>query len=431
MQNIIALILGGGKGTRLYPLTKYRSKPAVPLAGQYRIIDIPISNCINSGIRRMFVITQFNSKSLNHHINHTYRFDIYGGMFVDILAAEQTMESQDWYQGTADAVRRNIRYLEDYADCDLVLILSGDQLYRMDFSKLVAVHRESQAEMTLACLPVTEQKATGFGILKVAQRDNAMRIVDFVEKPKDESRLKYLACTREELEALGFHDPERNYLASMGIYLFDKKVLIEELRKDKSEDFGQHVIPKLITTRRVSPFLFNGYWEDIGTIASFHQANLALVAENPPFKLYTPEAPLYTNPRFLPPAYLDGCDIDKALIADGAIVMGGFLRNSIVGLRTLIQRNVTLQNTVVLGADYYEPLELRSPKAGHIPMGIGEHSIIKNAIIDKNARIGRHVRLENLKKLDYFDDPKCPGVYIRDGIIVIEKNATVPDFYEL
>lgn len=431
MQNIIALILGGGKGTRLYPLTKYRSKPAVPLAGKYRIIDIPISNCINSGIKRMFVITQFNSKSLNHHINHAYRFDIYGGMFVDILAAEQTMESHDWYQGTADAVRRNLRYLEDYSDCDTVLILSGDQLYRMDFSQLYKVHLESEADMTLACLPVSRSKASSFGILKISEREKKMRIVDFYEKPKEAERLKYLECSFEELQQLGFFDPNRTFLASMGIYLFKKKILIEELTKDNSTDFGQHIIPKMIQTRQVAPFIFNGYWEDIGTIASFHQANLALVAENPPFKLYTPEAPLYTNPRFLPPAYLDACDIKQALIADGTIIMGGYIHNSVIGLRTVIQRNVTLQNTVVLGADYYEPVELRSARPGHIPLGIGEGTIIKNAIIDKNARIGQNVRLENLKNLTHFDDNKCPGVYIRDGIIVVEKNATVPDFYEL
>ncbi len=431
MQNVIALILGGGKGTRLYPLTKYRSKPAVPLAGKYRIIDIPISNCINSGIRKMFVITQFNSKSLNHHINHAYRFDIYGGRFVDILAAEQTMESTDWYQGTADAVRRNLRYLEDYSECDTVMILSGDQLYRMDLEAYYWAHKESGADMTLACLPVAREKASSFGLLKVAPVDGRYRIIEFAEKPKEPARLKSLEASVEELKELGFNDPSRRHLASMGIYIFNKKVLIEELNRDLAQDFGHHIIPRMIQKGNVAPFIFNGYWEDIGTIASFHQANLDLVGDNPKFKLYTPEAPLYTNPRFLPPAYVDGADIDKALVADGSIIMGGHIRNSVIGLRSVIQMNVTLHNVVMLGADFFESVEQRTPSAGHIPLGIGEGSIIKNAIIDKNARIGRNVRLENTAgKMDY-DPPNCPGVVIRDGIIVIEKNATVPDFYKL
>ncbi len=423
MDKVIALILGGGKGTRLFPLTKDRSKPAVPLGGKYRIIDIPISNCINSDIRKMFVITQFNSKSLNHHINHAYRFDFYGSRFVDILAAEQTNERATWYQGTADAVRQNLRYILDQKNIEHVLILSGDQLYRMDFRKLHRWHTEQNADMTIATIPVEEDKVSAFGIMKTGTRSSGMRVLDFVEKPKEPKLISSLKSSPEVLEEFGVKDNSRSHLASMGIYLFNRDALVEELNKDGSLDFGHDIIPRMIREKEVAPYVFDGYWEDIGTIKAFHQANLDLVGENPRFELANVLYPLYTNPRFLPPAFIDGADIDKALIADGARIKGGRIHNSVVGIRSVVGINTVLNNVVMLGADYYETDFSRSEK---IALGIGEGSIIQNAIIDKNARIGKNVRLENKKGLLEYDVPD-KDIFIRDGILVIGRNGIVPD----
>lgn len=425
MDHILCLILGGGQGTRLYPLTKHRSKPAVPLAGKYRIIDIPISNCINSNIRKMFVITQFNSKSLNHHVNHSYRFDFYGHRFVDILAAQQTMESASWFQGTADAVRRNLKTLIDYHDCDTILILSGDQLYRMDFRELYKRHLDSEFDVTIAGIPVTRDKVSGFGIMKVNSIDDKLRITDFVEKPKDSKTISEFATSKEDLAELGFHDIRKKHIASMGIYMFKKDALVRELERDSSPDFGKDIIPRIIKERPVNPYLYEGYWEDIGTIRSFHQANLDLLGENPKFMVYKPGAPIYTNPRFLPPAFVDGADLDRAIIADGAIVKGGHIHNSVVGLRSVIQTNVTLYNAVLLGADYYD--DHKTLSSDEVPLGIGEDSIIRNAIIDKNVRIGKRVRLENTRNIQEYTPPEGKGVYIRDGLIVVEKNTTIKD----
>lgn len=374
----------------------------------------------------MFVITQFNSKSLNHHINHSYRFDFYGRRFVDILAAEQTVESKGWYQGTADAVRRNLRTILDYAECDTVLILSGDQLYRMDFRELYARHIESEAHVTIAGIPVEREKVSAFGLMRVREKSGKLRVTDFTEKPKDKATIDQFATSEEDLKELGFFDPQKRHIASMGIYMFQKDALVRELNRDDSPDFGKNIIPRIISEREVAPYLHDGYWEDIGTISSFHQANLDLLGENPRFVVYLPEAPLYTNPRFLPPAFIDGADLDRALIADGAMVKGGHIHNSVVGLRSVIQTNVTLQNVVMLGADFYETHNPRK-KSEEIPLGIGEGSIIRNAIIDKNARIGKKVRLENKKRLQNYDPPEGSGIYIRDGLIVIEKDTTIPD----
>lgn len=425
MENIISLILGGGKGTRLYPLTKSRSKPAVPFGGQYRIIDVPVSNCINSNILKMFVVTQFNSKSLNHHINHAYRFDTFSHGFVDILAAELTNDNVNWYQGTADAVRRNLRYIQDYSDCDTVLILSGDQLYRMDFRKLYEWHLDQKADMTLATLPVLESKVPSFGIMKVGQKDGLMRVKDFAEKPKDTPTIKDYRTSAADLNALGFADTRRAHLASMGIYMFKKEVLIEALTKSNEDDFGHNIIPNLIAEKEVAPYIFNGYWEDIGTIRSFHEANLALVGDNPAFELYRPDAPFFTNPRFLPPSFVDGADIDRAILGEGSRILGGFIHNSMIGVRSVIRNNATLKNVVMLGADFYEKPE--DAARAKVPMGIGEDCIIHDAIIDKNARIGKGVRITNEKQLTDYDPGGKAGYCIRDGIVVIEKNAIIPD----
>lgn len=424
MHNVIALILGGGKGTRLHPLTEARSKPAVPIGGKYRIIDIPVSNCINSDIRKMFVVTQFNSKSLNHHINHAYRFDIFSKRFVDILAAEQTYDNINWYQGTADAVRHNMRYIQDYDDCDTVLILSGDQLYRMDYRELYKFHIEQDADMTLATLPVPVEQVPSFGIMKITRDDEKYRVSDFAEKPKDFGIIQKYATSETVLKSLGFEDMTRTHLASMGIYMFKRKVLERVLTESSDPDFGHHIIPQLISSGGVAPYIFDGYWEDIGTIKSFHQANLDLVGENPTFKVYEPEAPFYTNPRFLPPAFIDGADMDATLVAEGARILGGHLRNSVVGLRSMIRTNTVLHNVVMLGADYYED---DLTENYDIPMGIGEGTVIKNAIIDKNARIGAGVKLENRKEYSHYDPHDDFQFYVRDGVIVVPKNAVIPD----
>jgi len=425
MRNVVALVLGGGRGTRLFPLTKYRSKPAVPLAGNYRLIDIPLSNCINSGLNRMYVLTQFLSVSLHRHIRRTYNFDQFSGGFVEILAAQQTIEhGTDWYEGTADAVRKNLRYLQQ-PWIDYVLILSGDQLYRMDYSRMLATHVDAGADVTIAALPVTRDAARGFGVMRLSDEG---RVEGFLEKPKDEEEIETVRMDPQWIEACGIDSKGRDCLASMGIYLFDKHTLLDVLLKTNYQDFGKEVFPAAIRARHVQAHLFDGYWEDIGTIKSFYEANLALAQTNPPFDLASETAPLYSRARFLPPTLVDGAQISNALIADGCWVEAGAkIENSVIGLRCHIGRNVTIRNSVVMGNDFYQSDEevAADTGGGRAPIGIGEGTAIEGAIIDKNARIGRNASIVN--KSNQTEADGTHGCYIRDGICVVEKDAELPD----
>ena len=423
MKNVIAFVLGGGRGTRLVPLTEFRSKPAVPLAGKYRLIDIPLSNSINSDINQIYVLTQFLSVSLHRHIRQTYRFDRFSGGFVEILAAQQTAGAgKDWYQGTADAVRKNLRYL-DQLHIDHVLILSGDQLYRMDYREMVATHVNADADATIACLPVTREAARGFGIMRT---DATGRVAGFLEKPGDDVDVSDFRIQRDWLPGEVPED-DRHYLASMGIYLFKREVLVKALSVDY-EDFGKEVFPAIVRSHRVQAHLFDDYWEDIGTIRSFYEANLALATPHPPFELGKPEAPMYSRARFLPPARMDDANVRRSLIADGSrIGPGATIENSVIGLRCVIGKNVTIKNSIIMGADYYETEDELTSGAdgGSPPIGIGDGCVIEGAIIDKNCRLGRDVRIVNADKSVERDvDRAC---VIREGIPVVVKNGVLPD----
>ncbi|NOZ40134.1 MAG: glucose-1-phosphate adenylyltransferase [Planctomycetes bacterium] len=420
MRNVVAVVLGGGQGSRLMPLTKYRSKPAVPLAGKYRLIDIPLSNCINSGLKRIYVLTQFLSVSLHRHIRGTYRFDNFSGGFVEILAAQQTMEGKDWYQGTADAVRKNLRYLTQ-ADTDYVVILSGDQLYRMDFKAMLKTHIESGAEVTIAAKPVYDHEASALGIMQV---DNQGRVEGFEEKPKTEEKLQKVRMDPAWIDAHGIVSDGRSCLASMGIYLFNRKMLIEALENEADQDFGKQVFPSLIKNHRVQVHLFDGYWEDIGTIGSFFEANLQLVRTTAPFEFATSTSQIYSRPRFLPPTRVDGATIERSLIADGCIIeQGARIENSVIGLRCQIGRDVTIRNSIIMGADYYEGPEGR--RTDLPPIGIGAGSRIQGAIVDKNCRIGSGAQVVNHNETVEGNVGEICA--IRDGILVVEKNASLPD----
>ncbi|MFT5087016.1 MAG: glucose-1-phosphate adenylyltransferase [Candidatus Latescibacterota bacterium] len=415
MKNVVGLILGGGQGARLFPLTQYRSKPAVPIGGKYRLIDIPISNCIHSGLNRMFVLTQFNSASLHRHISTTYRFDHFSDGYVEILAAEQTQESRDWYQGTADAVRRQMRRILS-RHAEQILILSGDHLYRMDYSKFIAEHRERGADVSIAVKPVTREEAPGLGILKV---DEDGRIVDFVEKPQ----------TDEELEALRLPEspsdnPDELYMASMGIYIFEPQVMISLLVGDDREDFGKHIIPEAIHKVGVYGHTFDGYWADIGTIRSFYEANLALTDARPAFDFYVPDAPVYTHARFLAGARMESCRIEKGIVAEGSYISDAQIQRSIVGIRSVIGPGAKLFNSIMMGADFYEtPIDIERNSARGIPnVGIGANASINRAIIDKNARIGERVIIDNAEGVREADGD---NYYIRDGIVVVPKDAII------
>ncbi len=421
-EQTLAVILGGGRGTRLAPLTTRRSKPAVPLAGKYRLIDIPISNSINSGIFRCYVLTQFNSASLNRHLSRTYRFDGFKRGWVEVLAAEQTESSLDWFQGTADAVRKHLhRFRLPWAK--RVLIQSGDQLYRMDFRELLRHHDEQAAEITVAVIPVTRQQATSFGLLRL---DETGRIVEFAEKPKDPDILDHFKTPQDVLGRMGFHDPHRRYLASMGIYLFTPDTLDEALRSSERIDFGRDVLPNMLRDCRVSAFVFDGYWEDIGTIRAFYEANLALCKPDPEFAFYSPEAPVFTRPRFLPASKLYDCRITESIVSDGCLVAQAEIEHCVVGLRTVIQQGTVLRNTVIMGADFYESLEdvATNRQLNRPDLGVGEGSRIENAILDKNARIGKNVTLINRGGTQFGEGPGC---VIRDGIICVPKDTIVPD----
>ncbi|HLA85323.1 MAG TPA: glucose-1-phosphate adenylyltransferase [Thermoguttaceae bacterium] len=424
MRNVVSLVLGGGRGTRLFPLTQLRSKPAVPVAGKYRLIDIPLSNCINSGINRIYVLTQFNSVSLHRHIRSTYTFDPFDGGFVEILAAQQTLASSDWYQGTADAVRQNLRYFQQ-PGIDYVLILSGDQLYRMNFRDMIATHRESGADVTISAVPVASCDAGGLGIMRI---DDAGRVVGFLEKPRTEAELDLVRTEPGWLEARGIDARGRDCLASMGIYLFNRDTLVSVLEKTDYRDFGREIFPASVRTRHVQVHLFDGYWEDIGTIRSFYQANLALTAKVPPFEMVSAGAPLFSRARFLPPSRIDGATIRGSLVADGcAIEEGAVIENSVIGLRCLIGRDVVIRDSVVMGNDYYQaPGESEHDSSnGRPPLGIGPGTRIEKAIIDKNCRIGRNVRIVRREGDEATQETDM--IMVRDGIVVVTKGAVLPD----
>lgn len=423
MHHVVAVVLGGGQGTRLMPLTKYRSKPAVPLAGKYRLIDIPLSNCLNSGIKRIYVLTQFMSVSLHRHIRGTYRFDNFGGGFVEILAAQQTMtEGTDWYQGTADAVRKNLRYITQ-PGIDQVVILSGDQLYRMDFAAMLKTHRKSGAEITIAAKPVHGHEASGLGVMRV---DDAGRVTGFVEKPKTDSQLSEVRMDPAWIDRHGIASGGRDCLASMGIYVFNKKALTALLQENPYQDFGKEVFPSSINNHHVQVHLFDGYWEDIGTIRSFFDANLQLAQPEAPFQLATDLSPIYSRPRFLPPTRIDGAKITGSLVADGCVIEpGARIENSIIGLRTRIGRDVTIRNSVIMGADFYETTaDLEASGYNLLPMGIGPGATVDGAIVDKNCRIGPGSQVVNRNRVE--EGNLADFCQIHDGILVVEKDASLP-----
>lgn len=424
MQSVLCLILGGGRGTRLYPLTRLRSKPAVPVAGKYRLIDIPISNCINSGCHRIYVLTQFLSVSLHRHIANTYKFDPFSRGFVEVLAAQQTNETADWYQGTADAVRQQIRSVQE-DPCEDVLILSGDQLYRMDFAHLLKTHRDSQADVTIAVLPASRQQAAGFGIVKLGDDG---RVAGFLEKPQTDEQLNPMATSAEWLEKRGIPCKDRHFLASMGIYLFKKEVLFQLLNAPPlATDFGKEVFPRSITTHKVIAHLFDGYWEDLGTIKAYHEANMALAGNDPPFSFYSPEGVIFTRMRFLPPSHLNGASLDLALVADGCTIQhGSRIESSVIGVRSQIGRNVRIKNSVIIGADRFETAEERvANRSRGIPsFTIGDGSVVQNAILDKDCRVGRNVQIINKRGVK---DDEGPHFVIRDGIVVVARGSIISD----
>ena len=420
MYETMALILGGGKGTRLYPLTKDRSKPAVPIGGKYRLIDIPISNCLNSGIDCIYIVTQFNSASLNKHINQAYRFDNFREGFVDILAAEQTNESSDWYQGTADAVRKNLKHLLAFPQMQHVFILSGDQIYTMNYAKMMDFHVKNGCDMTLAVIPVVEQDTTGFGIMKL----DGHRVTDFIEKPKDAAARAGYANINLVKQYFPNISPTKEYLASMGIYLFSRDALVKLLDNDKT-DFGKDLIPMAIKQMNVGGFLFDGYWEDVGTIESFLKANIEFASDAPAFDFY--ESKVYTNSRFLPGSRVSDCHTEETLLSDGIIIgKGSKLKKSVIGVRSIIGKNVAIEGSVVMGADWYETPEHREYNRKHqiLDIGIGDNTIIKGAIIDKNARIGKNCRISNEKGVKEFSGPHYNIV---DGVVIVHRNAILPD----
>ncbi len=421
---LLAVILGGGAGNRLFPLTQQRSKPAVPLGGKYRLVDIPLSNCINSDILRTFVLTQYNSASLNRHIAQTYRFSQFSNGFVEIIAAEQTPDSPQWFQGTADAVRQVLPHIGDWG-IDTLLILSGDHLYRMDYRHFLARHHESNADVTVSVIPCEARSASEFGLLKT---DESGRIVEFKEKPKGDELLSMQVDTTQ----LGLDANEaqrRPYLASMGIYVFKYDQLEQLLREDPAwVDFGKHVIPAAIRSRNVQVHMFDGYWEDIGTIGAFYRANLDLTAKIPKFNLFDAEAPVYTRARYLPPSKIEESEINDSILSDGCIINGARITNSVVGLRSRISKGVQLEASFMMGADFYQTFEdMRNDLGKGLPrVGIGEGSVVRRAIIDKNARIGKNAKLLNEAGVTEAEGPN--GFYfIRDGIIIIPKNAVIAD----
>lgn len=411
MRQVLCLVMGGGQGSRLFPLTKYRSKPAVPFAGKYRLIDIPISNSLNSGINHIYVLTQFNSESLNKHIARAYKIDDFSKGFVEILAADQTMDSTDWFQGTADAVRRSLKHLNN-PNIKYVLVLSGDQLYKMDFTRLLDFHKEKKAEITIACNPVAAKDIKGLGIMGV---DSDKRIVSFVEKPKDPALVKGMSVKIKNKEL---------YLASMGIYLFNREAL-PDILNNKKADFGREVIPDSFGKKLTYAYIYEGYWKDIGTIKALFNENLVFTEDIPPLDLFDEEWQFFTRPRHLPPAKVKSCALDRVIVGEGSILNNCSVKHSVIGLRSRISEGSDIQDCVMMGADYYQTLdEIKKDAASGKPLiGIGKGCFIKNAIIDKNARIGDGSRILNEKNMETFDSDKF---YIREGVIVIPKDAVIP-----
>jgi glucose-1-phosphate adenylyltransferase len=418
-QEILAVILGGGAGTRLYPLTASRSKPAVPIAGKYRLVDIPISNCINCGISRMFVLTQFNSASLNRHIKNTYHFSAFSSAFVDILAAEQTPDNPTWYQGTADAVRQCLRHIGPF-ESEYVLILSGDQLYQMDFNEMLEGHKRANADISIATIPVSARDASDFGIMK---KNEDGYITSFIEKPKKDLLIDWESDTGEEMKRKG-----NVYLASMGIYIFTRKMLFDLLQSEYKEgtDFGKEIIPQSIKKFKVASYQYDGYWTDIGNIYSFFEANLNLTADLPEFNLFDNSKSIYTRARMLPPAKISGTTLEKTLIAEGCIINASRIENCVIGIRSRVEHGTTLVSSYSMGNDYFETLEdiANSNKAGIPLLGIGHRCYIRNAIIDKNCRIGNDVRINGGNHLENADH----SLYtIKDGVVVLKKGAVIPN----
>jgi glucose-1-phosphate adenylyltransferase len=425
VKRVLGIILGGGAGTRLYPLTKLRAKPAVPLAGKYRLIDIPVSNCINSGINKIYVLTQFNSASLNRHLTRAYNFGGLSDGFVEVLAAQQTRDRPDWFQGTADAVRQYL-WLFDEWDMDEVIILSGDHLYRMDYGLFIDRHRETNADITLSVIPIDERRASSFGLMKI---DNAGRVIDFSEKPKGNE----LKAMQVDTRALGLTPEEakhKPYIASMGIYVFKKDVLIELLKKNADQtDFGKEIIPGAAKDYNIQAYLFDDYWEDIGTIESFFEANLALTVQpKPVFSFYDEQAPIYTRSRYLPPTKLLNCKVSESIIGEGCILKNCEIGHSVLGIRSRIESDCKIEDTLVMGADYYEPFVERQSgvETTKVPLGIGEGSTVRRAIVDKNARIGKKVLILNKDRVEEADR-EDEGFFIRSGIVVVLKNAVIAD----
>ena len=420
-KETISIILGGGAGSRLSPLTASRSKPAVPIAGKYRLVDIPISNCINSNLNRIFVLTQFNSASLNQHIKNTYHFSSFSSGFVDILAAEQTPDNPGWFQGTADAVRQSLRHLNKM-DFEYVLILSGDQLYQMDFSEMIRVHKQSGASISIATIPVAEREASEFGILKA---NNENIITSFIEKPNKALLPDWVSDTGALMQSKG-----RNYLASMGIYVFNKDILYKLLNEVHAQatDFGKEIIPDSIEQYKVLSYQYDGYWTDIGNIYSFFEANIALTDEIPPFNLFDSKQTVYTRSRMLPPAKISGTMINKAIIAEGSIIHAASIFQSVIGIRSRIGQDSIIKNSYIMGCDYYETIEQINKKNenGEPVLGIGERCVIEDAIVDKNCSIGNDVHIKGGAHLEKTDHPLYT---IKDGIIVIKKGAVIPNGY--
>ena len=415
-HNVISIVLGGGRGSRLFPLTFSRSKPAVPIAGKYRLVDIPISNCLNSGYNKILVLTQYNSASLNSHIKNSYHFDIFSRGFVDILAAEQNVENEQWYQGTADAVRQSMKHLAKY-DYDYILILSGDQLYQMDFREMIDFHCKNGGDITIATIPVNAKDATGFGILKSDEEGN---ITSFIEKPTEDLLGDWKSQVSEKSQNSG-----KEYLASMGIYVFSKETLLKMFQEDAGDDFGGELIPNGLGNYKMLSYQFDGYWTDIGTIESFYEANMDLTREMPQFNLFS-DCPVYTRARMLPPSKINGSFVSKAIIADGCIVLADKIENSLIGNRSRIEKGSSLKNCYMMGADYYESDETKlDNKNSNIPnMGIGEYSHIEQAILDKNCHIGNHVKIIGGK---HMQDGDFENHSVKDGIVVIKKGAVIHD----
>jgi glucose-1-phosphate adenylyltransferase len=416
-NEVLALILGGGQGRRLFPLTQLRSKPAVPIGGQYRLIDIPISNCLHADVRRIFVLTQFNSASLNRHISQTYRMDLFSHGFVEILAAEQTPDNTDWFQGTADAVRQASRQIERH-DADYYLILAGDHLYRMDYGDMVETHVDRRADITIAAQPVTTDDATAMGIFRF---DRHGHITGFEEKPS-RTRLSELGQSIPAGATFAANNPDKPFVASMGIYVFSRDVLMELLAGGSSKDFGREVIPSAIGRYHINAHVFRGYWADVGTIVSFYEANILLTRAGAPFRLYDPNRPIYTHPRFLPPSRLSDCAIGEAIVTDGCFLDHCRVEESVIGIRSIIQAGAHIRRSVLLGADYYEADDAAPARREGPRLGIGRDVVLDRVIVDKNARIGDGARLINEAGTEHADGE---GYYIRDGIIIVPKDGVI------